>query len=161
MPATVASSRSRAKSSCWRLLRCALVADAPAHPASPATRRLIRRAKEFVEAHATEPLRLGDVAYAVGASPAYLTDVFRRCEGLPLHRYAVQLRLSRALVELPHAEDLTVLALDLGFSSHSHFTAAFRRAFDCTPSEFRESTRRTPGIPSAPAGGRRLRAWAS
>ena len=36
----------------------------------------------------------------------------------------------------------TVLALDLGFSSHSHFTAAFRRMFQCTPSEFRESTRR-------------------
>jgi AraC-like DNA-binding protein len=54
----------------------------------------------------------------------------------------MQLRLSRALVELPHANDLTALALDLGFSSHSHFTAAFRRMFQCTPSEFRESTRR-------------------
>jgi hypothetical protein len=31
----------------------------------------------------------------------------------------------------------------LGFSSHSHFTAAFRRGFGCTPSQFRESTRRT------------------
>jgi hypothetical protein len=28
-----------------------------------------------------------------------------------------------------------------GFSSHCHFAAAFRRAFGCTPSAFRESTR--------------------
>jgi AraC-like DNA-binding protein len=49
----------------------------------------------------------------------------------------MQLRLSRALVELPHANDLTTLAFDLGFSSHSHFTVSFRRAFGCTPSEFR------------------------
>ena len=123
------------------LLRRALQGDEPVHEPGPATRRLIRRAKEFVEAHLADPIRLGDVARAVGASPAYLTDVFRRCEGLPLHKYVRQSRLARALLELPHAPDLTTLALDLGFSSHSHFTAAFRRAYGCTPSEFRASTR--------------------
>jgi AraC-like DNA-binding protein len=49
----------------------------------------------------------------------------------------VQLRLARALIEVPHADDLTALALDLGFSSHSHFTAAFRRAFGQSPSTAR------------------------
>jgi AraC-like DNA-binding protein len=33
--------------------------------------------------------------------------------------------------------DLTMLALDLGFSSHAHFTEAFRTEFACTPSAFR------------------------
>lgn len=127
------------------VLRCALAAETPAAAPGAATRRLIARTKEFVDGHLGEAFRLGDVAKSVGASPAYLTDVFRRCEGVPLHRYTVQLRLARALDELPRAADLTGLALDLGFSSHSHFTAAFRRAFECTPSEFRESarTRRT------------------
>jgi AraC-like DNA-binding protein len=46
------------------------------------------------------------------------------------------------LVEIPHATDLTDLALRLGFSSHSHFTAAFRKSFGCTPSHFRQSTRK-------------------
>jgi AraC-like DNA-binding protein len=64
-------------------------------------------------------------------------------EGVPLHGYLTQLRLARALVELPHASDLTTLALDLGFSSHSHFTAVFRAAFGCTPSQFRETARPT------------------
>jgi AraC-like DNA-binding protein len=123
------------------ILRAALAADAPARQPGRATQRLIRRTKEFVEAQLSDPFRLSDVARAVGASPAYLTDVFRRFEGLPLHKYVLQSRLARALVELPHANDLTMLALDLGFSSHSHFTAAFRKAFRCTPSEFRESTR--------------------
>jgi len=45
------------------------------------------------------------------------------------------------LIDLPSADDLTSLALDLGFSSHSHFTLAFRRAFGCTPSQFRSTTR--------------------
>jgi AraC family transcriptional regulator len=126
------------------LLRSALDADTPVREPSHATRRLIRRTKEFVEARLSDPIRLSDAACAVGASPAYLTDVFRRYEGLPLHKYVLQSRLARALVELPHANDLTTLALDLGFSSHSHFTVAFRRAYGCTPTEFRESTRPRP-----------------
>lgn len=126
-----------------RLLRWALAPDGTGGEPGPRTRRLIAQTKAFLEAHLAEPVRLADVARAVGASPAYLTDVFRRVEGVPLHRYLTQLRLARALVELPHASDLTTLALSLGFSSHSHFTAAFRRAFNCTPSSFRESSRKT------------------
>jgi AraC-like DNA-binding protein len=39
------------------------------------------------------------------------------------------------LERLPHyRERLTDLALDLGFSSHSHFTSAFRAYFGRTPS---------------------------
>jgi AraC family transcriptional regulator len=125
------------------LLRSALIADANSCEPSGPTRRLIGRTKQFLEAHLAGPVRLIDVARGVGASPAYLTDVFRRVEGIPLHGYLTQLRLARALVELSNASDLTTLALALGFSSHSHFTAAFRRGFGCTPSQFRESTRRT------------------
>jgi AraC family transcriptional regulator len=139
------------------LLRSALSADAPGNGPAPRTGRLIRRTKEFVQEQMSTSLRLRDVARAVGASPAYLTDLFRRVEGIPLHKYVMQLRLARALTELPHANDLTVLALELGFSSHSHFTAAFRRAFGCTPSQFR-ATRHvaTPRLALTDLSGRRL-----
>src|SRR4029453_6665280 len=65
----------------------------------PSTRtlRLIRRTKESVEGHVSSALRLRNVARAVGRSPAYLTDMFRRVEGLLLHKYIVQLRLARAV----------------------------------------------------------------
>lgn len=139
------------------LLRAALAASPLVRVPGAATRRLLARSKEYVEAHLAEPIRLSDVARAVDASPAYLTDVFRCCEGLPLYRYVLQARLARALLELPRADDLTTLALDLGFSSHSHFTAAFRRAFAVTPSGFRAATRprrlalaaRRPGVAAA------------
>jgi len=124
------------------LLRAALRHDGERHvTCGPRTARLIRRTKEFLEAQLSSPIRLADVGNAVGASPAYLTDVFRRAEGIPVHRYLTQSRLARALLELPHATDLTALALEVGFSSHSHFSAAFRRAFGCTPSRFREAAR--------------------
>ncbi len=123
------------------LLRSALVDDAPRNDPPDASRRLILRTKEFLGAEFPHPIRLRDVGRAVGASPTYLTGLFRHVEGVPLHRYLVQLRLAHALVELPHTADLTGLALVVGFSSHSHFSAAFQRTFGCTPSQFRQRAR--------------------
>src|SRR5262249_26444680 len=100
---------------------------------------------EFLESAFSGSLRLSEAADAVGTSSTYLTDVFSRFEGVSLHRYVTQLRLARALVELPEAGDLTTLALDLGFSSHSHFTLAFRRAVGDTPSTFRALSHRNLG----------------
>lgn len=131
------------------LLRTALDGDRRSGTGGRINARLIRRTKTFLEAELANPIRLADIGRAVGASPAYLTDMFRRAEGIPLHQYLTQVRLARALAELPHAEDLTGLALDAGFSSHSHFSATFRRAFWITPSRFRQLTRgRTSPIAS-------------
>jgi AraC family transcriptional regulator len=80
---------------------------------------------------------LDELARLVGVSVFHLCRVFRRQTGLTLHEYRTELRLRHALERLPErGADLTRIALDVGFSSHSHFTAAFRRAFGLTPSAF-------------------------
>jgi hypothetical protein len=57
------------------LLRSALHGHAPPREPAASTRRLVRRAKEFLEAQLANRIRLVDVARTVGASPAYLTHV--------------------------------------------------------------------------------------
>jgi AraC family transcriptional regulator len=98
---------------------------------------VIGKAKEVLHAHCGERLSLQKIASMVGVTPVYLTQEFRRSEGLPLYQYQMELRLNRALLELPDCESITELALDLGFSSHSHFTSVFRKAFGITPSQYR------------------------
>ncbi len=99
--------------------------------------RVVDAAKQFLHAHLCEPIPLDEIAQAVQVSGAYLTDAFTRSEGVPLCRYRVRLRLNRALVELPHCDDITELALDLGFSSHAHFSNAFKSRYGVSPSAFR------------------------
>jgi AraC-like DNA-binding protein len=82
-------------------------------------------------------LSLGDIARAVFSSPFHLARVFRRETGTSLHRQLNRLRLRLALEHLVNSRpDLTMLAFELGFSSHAHFTQAFRSEFGCAPSEF-------------------------
>jgi AraC family transcriptional regulator len=103
--------------------------------------KLVDRAKLVLSSDLGRRWTLAAVAADVGVSPVYLTQVFQQVEGRPLYHYQLQLRLARALDLLGDYADLTCLALDLGFSSHSHFSAAFKRAYGRTPSEFKRSTR--------------------
>jgi AraC family transcriptional regulator len=116
------------------------------------TTRLIARTRAFLHENYADPIKLVEVGEAVGASPAYLTAALRRVEGVPLHRYLMQMRLARAVVDLPNASDLTTLAIGLGFSSHSHLSAVFRRAFRCTPSDFRAALRNNSVDPRRRSG---------
>lgn len=84
---------------------------------------------------------LGDVAKEIGVSPVYLTQVFQQVKALPLYRYQLRLRLARALDLLGSLHDLTALGLELGFSSHSHFSSAFKQAYGRTPGEFQRALR--------------------
>jgi AraC family transcriptional regulator len=107
--------------------------------ASIGRQRLADRVKLVLASDPARRWTLADIAVEVGGSPVYLTQVFQQVEGLPLYRYQLRLRLARALNLLAQYDDLTQLSLDLGFSSHSHFSAAFRETYGRSPSEFRQS----------------------
>jgi AraC-like DNA-binding protein len=110
---------------------------------SEAQQKIVAGAKRHLSQLPGVRIRLADVGQALGISPVHLTEVFREVEGMPFYRYALQQRLERAVRLLPgYRGDLSALALDLDFASHSHFTTAFRRAFGCTPAVFRERARR-------------------
>jgi AraC-like DNA-binding protein len=101
--------------------------------------KLVDRAKLMLSSNLGRRWTLAEIGGAVGVSPVYLTQVFRQVEGLPLYRYQLQLRLARALDLLDDCSDLTGLALDLGFSSYSHFSTAFKQAYGLTPLAFQRS----------------------
>jgi AraC-like DNA-binding protein len=104
--------------------------------ATPQQRRLVEQAKMVLTLETTRRVALAGLASRVGCSAFHLCRSFRLVEGMTLHEYQTQLRLRRAverLVECP-TENLSQLAIEMGFCSHSHFSAAFRRAFGTTPS---------------------------
>lgn len=100
--------------------------------------RLVDRAKLVLSSDLARRWTLAEVAAEVGVSAVYLTQSFRQVEGVPLYRYQLRLRLARALDLLRDYDDLAALGADLGFSSHSHFSAAFQKMYGRTPSEFRQ-----------------------
>ena len=104
--------------------------------ASAGRQKLADRAKLVLSSDLARRWTLAEIAAEVGVSPVYLTQVFQHVEAMPLYRYQLRLRLARALDLLGRYDDLTSLSMDLGFSSHSHFSSAFRQVYGRTPTEF-------------------------
>lgn len=107
--------------------------------ASLGRQKLVDRAKLVLSSDPARRWTLAGIATEVGVSPVYLTQVFQQVEAVPLYRYQLRLRLARALDLLGEYDDLTTLAMDLGFSSHSHFSAASRQTYGRTPTQFQRS----------------------
>ena len=106
--------------------------------ATHGSRRMTDRVKVFLAGDLSRRWTLAEIAAEVGGSPVYLTQVFQQVEGTPLYRYHLRLRLARALHLIGRYDDLSALAVDLGFSSHSHFSAAFRQAYGRSPTAFKQ-----------------------
>ncbi|MEC9372653.1 MAG: helix-turn-helix transcriptional regulator [Planctomycetota bacterium] len=85
-----------------------------------------------------EPWTLETLGEEVAASPFHLARLFRAATGRTVHAYLTDARLRAALglMEEPRL-GLTEIALAVGFSSHAHFTTAFRKAFGAAPSTIR------------------------
>jgi AraC-like DNA-binding protein len=119
-----------------------LAAPAPTVATLAAAQEVVERVRSYALVHLDQRLTLADLARRAERSPFQLCRAFRRATGGAVHRWLLRLRLHASLERVAEpGSDLTTVALDFGFASHSHFTAAFRRTFGLTPSELRRRAR--------------------
>jgi AraC-like DNA-binding protein/quercetin dioxygenase-like cupin family protein len=85
-----------------------------------------------------EPLRISDVASAVGVEPEVLARAFRRAFGEPMARYMRRIRVEAAAQRLCEADGpIARIALDVGFADQSHLTRSFVTLLGTTPARYR------------------------
>ncbi|CAN7658172.1 AraC family transcriptional regulator [Variovorax sp. LjRoot290] len=100
--------------------------------------RAVERAREYIAAEPQRDDALTEIARAANCSAFHLARRFRLQTGLSLHGFRTRLRMTLALDRLRKGErNLSALAAELGYASHSHFTGVFRRNFGLTPSRMR------------------------
>jgi AraC family transcriptional regulator len=99
-----------------------------------------RTVAAYIEEHLAEPIPLGALAKLVHLSSYYFCRAFKQSFGIPPHRYHIDRRIERAKTLLANpAGSVTEIALALGFSETSSFSAAFRHTTGTTPTEYRRS----------------------
>lgn len=102
--------------------------------AAPATRARVlstaqvRRIRDFVKNNLGDKMRLPDLAALVGLSAHHFSELFRNTLGVSPHQYVIgeRVRAAQALLRQGN-ESIVAIALQVGFSSHSHFCDTFRR----------------------------------
>ena len=102
--------------------------------------RALERVKEAIAVAPSNKWNVARLAKLANLSPFHLCHVFRQMVGTSIYDYVLQERLAQSLdAVLDSDDDLTTIALDAGFASHSHFTARFRTFFGCTPVALRRT----------------------
>jgi AraC family transcriptional regulator len=101
----------------------------------------VQKAVEQIATDLDRALDLQAIARTVALSPFHFHRVFRGMVGetpLELHR---RLRMERAAWSLRQRDALvTAVAFAAGYETHESFTRAFRAYYECSPSEFRQSS---------------------
>ena len=102
----------------------------------------ITTAKNFILAHASEPLRLRDVAEQVHVSANYFSKFFKKTTGIGFSEFLGRVRVenAKALLADPVLH-ITEVASQTGFGSLSQFNRAFQRFAGCSPKAYRAARR--------------------
>jgi AraC-like DNA-binding protein/ligand-binding sensor protein len=99
---------------------------------------VIRRAKDYVASHQSDPIKLRQIARALNISTFHFCRTFKQGTGLTFVEYLSRVRIEKAK-SLLHKNDLRVseIAYDVGFQSITHFNRIFRKLVGHSPTEFR------------------------
>jgi AraC-like DNA-binding protein len=96
-----------------------------------------------------ERLTVGAVAARHRVTPRYVHRLFER-EGITYTQFVLRQRLERAyrILRDPRfaAMSISSIAYEVGFGDLSYFNRAFRRQFQCTPSEVKNGGRLSSGV---------------
>ena len=101
-------------------------------------RRRVREVEEWVDAHFTRPVTLGELCRVAGLPARSLHRAFLRHRGQPPMRHVAQRRLAEArcrLLERRPEDTVTQVAFESGFAHLGRFAGLYRSAYGERPSE--------------------------
>ncbi len=99
---------------------------------------VITKARQYIEAHHTEEIGLGQVAQAVHTSLFYFCKLFKKATGINFTAYVSRVRAEKAknLLLNPNLR-VSEIAYEVGFQSLTHFNRVFKKIVGESPTEYR------------------------
>jgi AraC-like DNA-binding protein len=100
-------------------------------------RERVERTTAILRTHLVEPPDIEALGAQVGCSPFYLSRLFSKETGMTIPQYVRQIRMERAAeLLLAGRHNVTEAAVEVGYSSLSHFSKAFCTTIGCCPTLF-------------------------
>jgi len=112
----------------------------------------VERAGQLLRENLAEPPALKKLGQLVGCSPYYLSRTFSEETGMTIPQFLRQIRMERAAELLKSGKhNVTEAAMQVGYSSLSHFSQAFCEVMGCCPGLYPLGLSRAAGHRLVPA----------
>lgn len=123
-----------ASGAAWHLL-AQLGAD---RPTGRTRARVIADAREYLESHLAEPVRVADLAAMASMSASHFAARFRAEVGLPVLRFHTEVRMARARALLDMTDrSIASIAAEVGYADPFHFSRRFRAVHGVSAKRYR------------------------
>ena len=101
----------------------------------------VERTAAILRSHLADPPDIEALGAQVGCSSFYLSRLFSKEMGMTIPQYVRQIRMERAAeLLLGGRHNVTEAAMEVGYSSLSHFSKAFCTTIGCCPALFPNAT---------------------
>lgn len=102
--------------------------------------RQLSQVFEYINEQLHLDIGLADLAQVLGLSQYHFSHLFKQSLGVSPYQFLLQQRIERAKQLLKQTDrSIMEIALDCGFSSHSHLSKQFRQVAGVTPKAYRAS----------------------
>ena len=102
----------------------------------------IEECKDYIAKNLRKPMKVGDIAPAIGVNRSYLTRRFKENEGMSIQQYIIRERCSHAANLLKFSDyPISIISEYFCFSSQSHFGKQFKMIYGMTPNEYRSKNK--------------------
>lgn len=113
------------------------------------SRKLIEKAKAYIETNYAKDISLESIAYDIGLSACYLSTLFKNMEKTSIKEYITDIRMEVAKKYLKDVNmKIYEVAANVGYTDSRYFSQLFRKKTGYTPGQYREFVQE----PSAPDG---------
>lgn len=98
----------------------------------------------YIQLKYSEPINIEKIAFACGLNRSYLTRLFKKATGYSLQEYLTFYRMKMA-VKLLSESDLNIqdIAAAVGYNDSFTFSKAFKRQFEKSPKDYRNSLKQS------------------
>ena len=102
-------------------------------------------ARQYLLEHVSMPPSIEELSRIAGINSFKLKNGFKELFGQPIYKYLNKYRMEKARHLILNGErNMTQIAFELGFSSPQHFSAAFKKAWGCSPKKIKTVAEHQP-----------------
>jgi two-component system response regulator YesN len=99
---------------------------------------MIRKAQFFIYENVYESLSINEVCNYINISESYFSRVFKNEVKVTPYTFILRTKVEKAKELLSKGEDISQVALKIGFTDQSHFNRVFKKFVSLTPNQYKQ-----------------------